>query len=275
MSQPATEPHLVTLDRHGARRWMRFKDYHFAAAQNVAPVAAAELSHVARALPLGFVQQGDRTVPVALLGLLPGRNLLVAPDGRWLGSYIPAAFRGHPFRLGHSGQGDQYTLMVDEASGLVSEGDEIVDGVPFFEAEGKPHPETQRVLQFLLNTHQSMTTVANAAAALAAKGLLEPWPLTVKNDESERRVDGVSRVKESALAALSPDDLAELRDRGALALAYAQLISMGNLTLLSTLAQAHDRLQQANAARMTIPEGSFLDEDDGNLKIDWDSFLKN
>src|SRR5690554_4488223 len=96
------DPHLVTRDRHGAKKWLRHKGFGFAAAMNVLPIAAAELSHAARALPIAFISEGGKTVPVVILGLQPGQNYFVAPDGRWVGLYTPAALRGYPFRLGRT-----------------------------------------------------------------------------------------------------------------------------------------------------------------------------
>lgn len=270
------QPHLVTRDRHGAKKWLRHSGYAFAGPINVAPIAAAELSHAARALPLAFVQQEDKPVLVALMGLLPGQNLFVAPDGRWLGLYVPAALRGYPFRLGRTnGEGNNFALLVDEASNLVIDQAVGDQGIPFFDDAGNPHPETQKVLEFLAKTRQSMEMSERAVAALADKGVLEAWPLQIKDGEEERQVAGVSRINEAALNALSPDDLTLLRDSGALAIAYAQLLSMGNLAVLSTLAQAHAKANAQKAARMTIPEGSFVPEDDGELKIDWNALFKD
>ena len=63
-----------------------------------------------------------------------------------------------------------------------------------------------------------------------------------------------------------------LRNAGGLAVAYSQLFSMGNLAMLATLSNARER---AAKQRMAIPANSFISEDDGNLKIDWATFLKD
>jgi hypothetical protein len=60
-------------------------------------------------------------VPVAVQGLAPGQNLFVAPDGRWLAAYTPAAYRGYPFQLAHAENGQQ-VLCFDEESGLITDG---------------------------------------------------------------------------------------------------------------------------------------------------------
>ena len=60
-------------------------------------------------------------------------DVLVAPDGRWLGGYVPACFRRHPFRLVPKQGTDQTVLCVDTDSGLVVEGDAA--GEDFFDRE--------------------------------------------------------------------------------------------------------------------------------------------
>ena len=43
------------------------------------------ISKMLIAMPsLGFIEQNGQFVPAAILGLLPGKNLFVAPDGRWV-----------------------------------------------------------------------------------------------------------------------------------------------------------------------------------------------
>lgn len=270
----AQTPHLVTRDRHGSKKWVPHDDYAFARSTSVVPIAAAELSQAAHAMPLAFVNQQDKPILVALTGLLPGQNLFVAPTGKWAGLYVPAALRAYPFRLGRLEEQESYSLMVDEASGLVIDQAVGEHGTPFFDEAGNAHPETRKVLEFLANTHRSMQTAERAAAALGQKDVLEPWPLTIRDDNSEQQLGGVLRVSEAALNGLSPDDLVLLRDSGALAIAYAQLLSMGNISILSRLAQAHAEARERHAARLAIPEGSFVPEDDGELKIDWNALFK-
>jgi hypothetical protein len=47
---------------------------------------------------MAFVKQQDSFFLIALLSLTPKTNLFVAPDGRWLGGYVPSYFRGYPFQ---------------------------------------------------------------------------------------------------------------------------------------------------------------------------------
>lgn len=267
--------HLITRDRHGAKKWNRVQGFGFAAKTNVVPIAAAELSSAARAFPLGFLKQADQYLLVAVLGLLPEQNLFVAPDGRWLGQYVPAALRGYPFRLGRTADENNFSLLVDESSGLVLDSAVGEGGVPFFDLDGNPAEGTKQVLEFLVKTKQSGDAAARAVAALVEADLIEPWPLKVRDGGAEKSVGGIGRIAEARLNTVAPEQLAGLRDAGALSIAYAQLLSMGNIAVLGTLGQAHSKAREAKAKRMEIPMNSFVDSETDDLKIDWDRFLKD
>ncbi len=83
------------------KAWRRYPDYAFAAGQNLVLLllVAAELAQVVPAMLLGFVQIGESFQLMAVTALRPGANLFAAPDGQWLGAYVPAALRGYLFRL--------------------------------------------------------------------------------------------------------------------------------------------------------------------------------
>lgn len=269
----AASLHPVARDRHEHKTWQGPQGYAHFRTETVAPVSAAELWSAVRALPMGFVPVDGSQTLVALLGLVPGENLFVAPDGRWLGSYVPAVLRAYPFRLGQTGEADQFALVVDEASGLI--GDKAVGeaGTPFFDDEGNPAEGTRKVLDFLVKVHRSQQAANRAVAALADKELIEPWPLKAEKDGEVKNVAGVGRIAEAKLADLTGDDLVELRDNGALALAYMQLASMANLAQIGALAKVHKHFAESQSKRMEIPPGSFIDEADDEMKIDWDAIL--
>src|SRR3954447_13904434 len=100
-------PRLVAVsrERHGQKKWLRFKGYAFAAANAVAPIVGAELARApAILMPSAFLQHSGRYMLVSVLSATPGRNMFVGSDGRWLGPYVPACFRLYPFCM-VAGQG--------------------------------------------------------------------------------------------------------------------------------------------------------------------------
>ncbi|MEA1053628.1 SapC family protein [Lamprobacter modestohalophilus] len=108
----------ITLSRHRDQRWARYTDYRFAAADTLAPLVVQELPKALMSLPIGFIEQPDGYGLVAVQSLQPGQNLFVSVDGRWLGGYVPALYRGYPFALAKTEEGQQ-VLCIDEDSGLV------------------------------------------------------------------------------------------------------------------------------------------------------------
>ena len=237
----------VSKETHASKRWKRTASFAFAAKDAVAPLVAQELPSALMHLPMGFIKQEELFIPVAILGLLPGQNFFVAPDGRWLGGYTPAAFRAYPFQLANTEDG-QRVLVIDEASGLVSD----TEGEPFFDEEGNPAKALKDVLEFLSQVQSNRELTQRICAVLAEHQLIQPWPINVQGEGGERKVEGLFRIDEAAMNALPAEAFDTLRQAGALPIAYCQLLSMQHIQMLARLAQAQ---AQAIAKRPTNGNG--------------------
>ncbi|MTW20210.1 SapC family protein [Allochromatium palmeri] len=253
----------ISRERHADKGWKRFDSYAFAARTALVPLVGAELPKAAMSLPIAFVQQDERYIPVAVLGIEPTSNLFVAPDGRWLGAYIPSALRGHPFMLART-EGENRVLCMDEDSGLLTEAGQ---GEPFFADSGEPAEGLKQVLDFLQQVERNREQTALVCDALARLDLIQPWPIQLKTGEKERQIEGLSRIDEAALNQLSDEHFLELRRAGALPMAYCQLLAMQHITLLGRLVDL-----RANTSRTTSKASApFSLEDQDVLKFDWDS----
>lgn len=251
-------PNFQVINRtaHATRRWVRNANYGFAANERMAALVAAELPKAMMGMPIGFVAQGEGYVPVALLSLVEERNLFVAQDGRWLGAYVPAAYRAHPFRLARTPEGKD-VLCVDEGSLAPADS---ADGEPFFNEDGEPAKTVLEVLDLLTKTEQNRVATEAACAALQRHGLLQPWPVTVQTESGPRQIGGLFQVDEEALNAVPADALAELRSAGALMIAYSQMLSMQHLQKLGALAEGHAKAAvQARAAKERLAPARELD----------------
>jgi hypothetical protein len=253
----------ISRERHADKGWKRFDSYTFAARTALAPLVAAELPKAAMSLPIAFVQQNERYVPVAVLGIEPTTNLFVAPDGRWLGAYIPSALRGHPFILARA-EGDNRVLCMDEDSGLLTEAGQ---GEPFFTELGEPTEGLKQVLDFLQQVERNREQTALVGDALAQLELIQPWPIQLKAGESERQIQGLFRIDEATLNQLSDAHFLELRRAGALPMVYCQLLAMQHIGLLGRLADLRANTSPA-PAKTPAP---FSLEDQDVLKFDWES----
>ncbi|OWW18997.1 SapC family protein [Noviherbaspirillum denitrificans] len=235
----------ISKTTFGNKFWRRYDSYVFAAKDLIAPLVMQEIPRALMHLPIGFVRQGDRYQPVAVLGFETGENLFVAQDGRWLAGYIPAAYRGYPFQLATTPDGEK-VLVVDEESGLVND----VQGEPFFDSNGNPAKSVTEVLGFLMQVHANKEATDRVCGILAEQHLIQPWPITVQEGAGERKIEGLYCIDEAALNALPLESLEIVRRAGALPLAYCQLLSMQHLHSFSKLAEA--RAKTASAFNSTI-----------------------
>lgn len=261
----------ITRERHGEKKWLRFKNLSFATEASLTPVGISETLNAARVFPLGFVEIAGRLSLSAIMGLKAGQNLFVGANGRWLAQHLPIAFQHYPFSLGKAGDQNN-ALFVDEASGLLIDNAVGEEGFPVFDAEGNATAETKQVLEQLGTARRGFEVVQHACAVIAAKGLLEPWPVVYKENDKEIRIEGIQRISEPALNALPAAELVALREAGGLAIAYCQLFSIGNVGTLMQLMAARAK---AVRERMTVPQHSFTPQEDDNLKIDWNLFLQD
>ena len=86
----------ITREHFATKAWRHPSTYAYAARSNIVPVGVAKL---VPAMPLGFVGTGETFQLSAITSLQPGNNCFIAPDGNWIGDYIPAVVRAHPFQL--------------------------------------------------------------------------------------------------------------------------------------------------------------------------------
>jgi hypothetical protein len=231
----------------------------------VAPLVMQELPKAVMSLPIGFIAQPQGYGLVAVQSLNPGRNLYVNADGRWLGGYVPAAYRGYPFALANTPDGQQ-VLCIDEDSALLLDAAQPEQGEPLFGEDDQPAEPVRKVLDFLQQVAANRARTATLCAHLADQGLIQPWPLTVKTADGERPVEGLHRIDETALNALAPDPFEALRQAGALPLIDCHLLSMQHVALLGTLAKHH---AQAQHQPRLDPDAFFGAED--SLSFDWDT----
>lgn len=235
---------VISRERYAHKAWLRYTSYAFAMRETVLPLALAELPKAIMSLPVAFIEESGGVQPVAVMGLQPSQNLFVAPDGRWMHGYVPAACRGYPFRIGNTSDGGQ-VLCFDEDSGLLVD---QPDGEPFFGEDGNPSTGVRQVMEFLVATGQSRAQTLAAAGILQEKQLLKPLPLILRTEAGEQAVSGLLQVDEASLNAVSADDLMLLRDSGALLLAYCQLLSLQHLPLLGQLAEAQAKIKTEQEA---------------------------
>ena len=265
----AQSPQLtaISAENFSGKAWRRYTSYAFAARETLIPMVVDELTQAVPAMPLCFVQSGDGFQFVTVTALQQGANLFVAPDGRWLGAYVPAALRVYPFRLVKPEDREDSVLCINEASGLVVEAGQ---GETFFDEDGQPGKALRDVFELLSQVERSRLVTQAAVDALAAANLVQPWPLRIQQGEQNLPVTGLYRIDEAALNALEDEAFLTLRRSGSLPMAYAQLLSTNQLTVLQRLSQIQEKLKTSappvakNSAGL---RGVGLSQGDGTIKF--------
>jgi hypothetical protein len=257
-------PAYVPLSRaaHGGKRLNRTPGYAFSSSQIMVPLVAPELPRAAGGgMPVAFARAGAAFLPVAVLGIEPGRNLFVNMAGQWLADYVPAALRSRPFAMGR--QEGNLVLCVDENSTELTDGEE---GEPLFAEDGKPAALLTRTMTFLQEMERGRALTARACEALARHQCIVPLEFTVgEAPGGGRRLEGLFQVDRGVLEKLGDEAFLELRKAGALELAYSQLVSLHKLPLLGKLAalRADEEARQAQVAA-----GAALFDKDGTFGFD-------
>ena len=260
-------PRYIPLQRqlHKQAGWQPVKSYSFTKDLSAAPLLMEELAHVMPHMAIAFSKTEHIESGYELVGiqsLHANMNLFVSPDGRWIGGYVPAAFRGYPFALLREEGGDNLHLCVDADSELFNE--EAAEGdLRILTDAGEPAEEVAKVLNFLQQCHQNRLLTHKLVQQLVDNDLIQPWRINIKQlqEDGEAKVvavEGLFEINKEALDALSPEKLQELHLSGALSMAYCQMWSKPRLSNLASLFQAHSKLLQQAQAQAQEPDLDLL-----------------
>jgi len=263
-----TEFTAIAPESHAQKAWKNVTDYGFSSENAIIQLVGAELSDAALAMPTGFIVHEAGYQLVAITSLQSGQNLYVAPDGKWLGTYIPSALRAYPFRLLKHESAEKPVLCINEASGLVVEG--VEEGNDFFDDENQPTQGIKDILNFLTEVEASRVATQRAVNVLADAGLITSWVINLKQGEKDVPVEGLFRIDEAALNKLDDEDFLAVRGAGGLVLAYAQLFSMKQLVILERLGRLQGQIFQQQTAQSEAANlnGFSLSADEGSLIFD-------
>jgi hypothetical protein len=203
-------------------------DYRFAAGVNSVPLLVPEFPAAAAGYPIVIVRDARRRLmPVALLGLRAGENMMVDADGAWFDhAHVPAFVRRYPFLLGPPSGAKAAPTVSVEASLLV-EG----QGEALFNADGTRTVYLADATDFLINCQRESVEARAWCARLDAQSLLRA--MTVRHPASARRVPGSFLVvDEQRLHGLSDHALALLCRSGDMRAIVLHLTSLRQMPQL-------------------------------------------
>lgn len=230
---------------HGELRVDR-RNFDFARKTAFVHLTGAEFASAGRDYPIVFLMHDERPVPVALLGLRKGENLLVDHDGNWArDAYIPAYFRLYPFLLAEVADTRGLAVLIDEASPVLSR----TKGLKIYD-QGAHGPALAAAVALGREFHGDQLRSRVALDALGERGLFVRRDLSADiPGQKPAQLKDFWIVDRKALADLSDEMFVELRRKGAIELVYLHLASLGCLAKLGArLADGQRSKPKARAA---------------------------
>lgn len=219
----------LNRDEHKALKLKAAADCSFAANTHLVPLAGLEFFQAARHYPIVFIGEGEKAMPIALLGLKEGHNGYLASDNQWqANTYIPAFVRRYPFVLAQD-DANQFTVCFDAAY----EGWNEEDGRELFGEDGKNSEFLEEMIQFLQNFTAEMERTRLFVDKLNALQLLSSRTLKLTHNSGESFVlSDFQAVDEEKFLQLSDEQVLDLHKAGVLGWVYAHLMSLGNANQL-------------------------------------------
>ena len=178
---------LVPISRelHGKTRIRPISSFAFAAKATVVPIYGSEIIVMSHEVPVVFIREADTFSTGALVGLRAGQNLMLDPQGRWMGAHIPAIWRRGPFRLGRveDGQEPRMVLCLEDSSDLISD----TEGNPLFDESGTPTTLVSAATDLLSQLERDIHSTKAICALLDQMGLIVPWALDLAQPDGQKQ----------------------------------------------------------------------------------------
>lgn len=252
----------VSQTKHQASGFEKVSNYAHAAADIVVPVVVSEIAKLVPRMPLAFYKTSEMKgyQLVALQGLLSGQNLFVTASNQFISGYVPAIYRGYPFRLFSVDGKTEQLLCIDEQSPFFHEQAEA-DDESIFTPEGEPSDLILQIRDFLSLIARDAQKTQEIVNLLADYEVIRPWHIKLEGlSETQQPLQDLYHVSEVALRELPADKTQVLNLRGALPLAYAQLFSEHRVEDLYTLLTHRAQSTQAEQAVEEVDLEKIFDQ---------------
>ena len=171
----------------------------------------------------------------AIQGFEDSRNLYVNDNGNWLSNYVPAYYRMQPFNFILDSKTNDLLLCFDENTNLVGKNLKKDQSHPMFDKKEQPTDKFLETIKFSKKFHESTKKTMEVTALLSNLNLIEPWPIKLKFENEEKKIEGIYRINHKKLHDLKSSDILSLFEKRGLELAYCQIVSMNNIVYIQQL----------------------------------------
>lgn len=223
--------------------------------RRVVPLVWSEVAQAATCFPIVFRRgTGEaRVMPHGLLKLdLWADSVFVGANGTWQAQCLPTRLAALPFDLIAAEDGRSYALGIDEDTLLTPD---TLDATPIFAKDASLAEQTQSHTEGLRRHASCLVETLAQCAALELAGLLVPMAQLRPRYPGE--ADDMV-IDQERLAALDATSLSKLHHSGALAMAYAQIISLHHVGFIARAEQAPDVLRRLSRPAGPVPGAAFI-----------------
>jgi hypothetical protein len=215
----------ISSQVHGDWKLRTIEGAKFLTDAHAVPLLAEEFIQASRFYPIVF-SLGDSPVPLALMGLNEGVNVVVDERGMFPDDfYVPAYVRRYPFLLARlRPDTDDLSLCVDTTSEIIGQFD---DGDPVFE-NGEPSERTKAILQFCEGVEQASVLTNAFFNDIKEQKLLTDGEFTAQPNGAPQPYvyRGFQIISEDAVKNLRGDVARKWLQNGLMPLIYAHLFSL-------------------------------------------------
>ena len=199
------------------------------------PILIDEVMTVASQYPIAFQKtKNNKFILVCFFSLLKNINPFINSENRWLGEYIPISFRTYPFIFNKLDRDSEPFLCFNPNSSLIKETN-TPDFFPFFLENGDPSDQLQKILNILKIVEENKLKTNQILESLANAELMTEWPIEIRLNDGSFKIEGFHKIDNEKLKSLNTSQQNQLFSNESLRLAYAQLISVNNLTKLKEM----------------------------------------
>ena len=225
--QPLSEKHA---------KWsLHVENHEFISHMNSSPLLATEIPCAAVEFPVIFsaTDVEGEYMPLAVMGLKDGQNLLLNENATLSTRYVPAFIRRYPFVLGGDKNSDVMAVCIDEACKFFST--DGSKGTRLFKDDGSGSEFLKDVIEFLKDYQHRADMTRVFTKKLHELNLLEPMSANISFKSKEHaniNVGGFFVVKREKLKSISDADALDLFKKDGLELIYAHIQSLSNFNRL-------------------------------------------